>query len=266
MRISNLFILIFYTVLLSAQDSLIGVVKPIHNIQLSLATDGIVDKVFVKEGSIVRQGDALIMLDNVLQRLEMQRRELIYKDDSKLNSTLQEEKILSSLYTSTKELYQKTGGVSKAELQSVKIKYLTSLGESKSLQESKKKEKIEYQIARKLLDQYTLYSPINGIVTKLNIDLGEFVKNTEPIISIVDSSICFVEMNLDKELVSRIKKNQVVSISSGRSENRVSKQATIVYISPIADRSSGLFFVKAEFENKKLDILPGLTVEVRLDN
>ena len=263
----NKFILIFFIgVTLFSQDSFIGVVKPKHSVNLSLSIDGIVDKVLVKEGSVVKEGQSLVVLRNILQKLETQRRKLIWLDKSKLNSSLSEVKILSSLYHSTKELYQTSGGVSKAELQSIKIKYLAALGESKYLKEGEKKEHIEYKIAESLLKQYTLRSPINGTVTRLNIDLGEFVKNIEPILSIVDSSVCYVELNLNKTAVAMIKKDQFVTISSGDSPRKVSKQAKIIFISPVADRSSGLFFVKAEFANEKLEILPGLTVEVSLKN
>lgn len=256
------FILAVLCAQLLAQDSFVGVVKPLHDIKLSLSTDGIVHELFVKEGTVVKKGDPLIKLDDRLQNLETQRRKLIYEDNSKLDSAEAENKILKSLFNSTKQLYEKTSGVSKDELQSLEIKLQSSNGELSFLKESKKKELIEHKIAKELLDQYTLYSPINAQVTKLNIDLGEFVKNTEPIISIVDSSKCFVELNIDKEHIHKIKKEQIVKISSNLKESNVTKEAKIIFISPIADRSSGLFFVKAEFENKNLEILPGLTVNV----
>lgn len=263
MKISKL-IIFFVSLSVFAQDSFVGVVKPKHNINLSLSIDGIVDMVLVKEGSVVKKGDALVVLKNSLQKLETQRRKLIWLDKSKLNSSMSEEEILSSLYHSTKELYETSGGVSKEELQSLKIKYLGALGESRYLKEGEKREQIEYEIADSLLEQYTLLSPINGTVTRVNIDLGEFVKNTEPILSIVDSTTCSVELNLDKLTRDTIKEDQIVTIYSDNAQ--VSKQAKIVFISPIADRSSGLFFVKAEFSNQNLEILPGLTVEVNLIN
>ncbi|MFT5662280.1 MAG: RND family efflux transporter MFP subunit [Sulfurimonas sp.] len=264
MAINKFLVLIILGGSIFAQDTFIGVVKPKHNIKLSLPTDGTVHKIVVKEGSYVKKGNPLIVLDNKLQKLETQRRKMIWEDKSRLNSGLNEEKILSSLYKSTKELYESSGGISKSELQSLEIKYYTALGQLKFIQANEKQESVEYKIAKKLLDQLTLYSPISGVVTKINIDLGEFAKNTEPILSIVDSKTCFVELNVDKDTLSKIKKNQLIAITTVTDSNKVTKKAKIIFISPIADSSSGLFFVKAEFSNKKLEILPGLTVTVSL--
>lgn len=264
MVINKLLVLLVLSIVVYAQESFVGVVKPIHNIKLSLSTDGIVKKVLVHEGSFVKKGDTLIVLDNELQKLETQRRKLINEDRSKVDSSINESEILSSLYESTKKLYENSGGISKSELQSLEIKYLESVAQSQYLQKAEVQENIEYKIAKKLLDQFTLYSPIDGIVTKINIDLGEFVKNTEPILSIVDSAICVVELNIDKDSIDLVKKDQEVTISSGVEPNIIYKKAKIVFISPIADMSSGLFFVKVQFSNSNLEILPGLTVNVSL--
>lgn len=264
MMVNKLFTILISSSLLLGESSFVGVVKPKHNINLSFTTDGVVNKILIKEGSVVKEDKALIVLKNSLQKLETQRRKLIWQDKSKLNSNLSEEKVLSSLYHSTKKLYQDSGGVSKSELQSLQIKYLAAIGETKYLKENEKREKIEYEIAKNVLGQYTLRSPINGIVTRINTDLGEFVKNTEPILSIVDSSTCYVEMNVDKKELSKISLNQILDISSKIGNKLASKKAKIIFISPIADRSSGLFSVKAQFNNEDLEIPPGLTVQVNL--
>lgn len=266
MKISKLLLAPLFSTLLLGDAHFIGVVKPQHNINLSLATDGTVKKVLVKEGSVVKAGEPLVVLENSLQSLETQRRKLIWEDKSKLNSNISAQKILSSLYYATKKLYESSGGVSKSELQSLKIKYLTALGETKYLQENEKKEKIEYEIAKSLLEQYTLRSPISGVVTRVDIDLGEFVKNTEPILSIVDSRSCYVELNLDREAIKKIRKNQLLKVKAEDKSSSIEKEAKVLFISPIADRSSGLFFVKAEFKNENLELLPGLAVEVTLKN
>ena len=58
----------------------------IYDISLSVPIDGPISKVYVKEGSVVKKGDKLLKLDDVLQNLEVKRRMLIWKDISKLKT------------------------------------------------------------------------------------------------------------------------------------------------------------------------------------
>jgi len=258
MKLIKIALLLALQLPLFCEIHLVGVVKPKHDIKLSFSVDGIVKKKHVKEGDVVKKGTRLISLDDELQNFETKRREYIWKNNERSKTKRQEIDILKEIYVSTKELYESSGGVSKEGLLSLQLRYIASSGELNFLQESKKQEKVEYDIAKTLLSKYVLKSPVSGVITEIKSDIGEFAKGSEPIIRIVDSSTCNVELNVESGIVPILRKNKKVTITN----NKESVEGKIIYISPVADKTSGLFFVKAQFQNKKAKILPGLTADV----
>lgn len=245
-------------------NSFTGIVQPINDVNLSFPISGLILKNHTKEGNLVKKGQALIKLDDSLATLEVKKRHLIYKDKSRLNGLKEEEKIVKSMLGVTKKLYSKNGAVSKDEVQSMKIKHASVVSSLNNLLENEKKEKVDYQIANRLLHQYLLKSSINGMITTIKYSKGEWVKQGEPIIRVIDTSECLINLNIKKEEISKFKLFSEVKISLNINDKNILKKGKIVFISPTADFASGLVLVKVKFDNKDYAILPGLEVKVQL--
>ena len=242
----------------------IGIIKPIHNIKVSVPLDGIVEKVYVKEGSMVKKGRKLLRLDDKLQRLELERRRIIWKDKAQLQAALKNKSIQKSLLDSTKELYTKSQAVSKQEVQMLESKYFTLLGEIKMREQNEKKEKVEYKIAKQLLNQYTIVSTINGTVTEINLQKGEWTKTGDATIRIVNADKCFIDINIDERYSSTLKVGNQIDFNVETKNISTKKRGTISFISPMADMASGLVRIKIEFSNTKNRITPGLSAKINI--
>lgn len=242
-----------------------GVIKPIHDVELSFPIDGTILHIFAKEGTRVEIGSKLMKVDDTLQHLEAGRRKLLLDDKTKLSSLKKQNEIIKGLYKSTKDLYLKTGSVSKDELKKLEIRLLSGDGTIQGLQELEKKEELEYKIAMQVLDKYILRSPIKGIVTNVAIEEGEWVKTGGPVIRIVDNSVCYLEVNIEEKHIQSLKLNSKVTISVKSGDQFIDKSAEVVFISPIADQASGLVLIRAQFENKDEKIIPGITGEISFE-
>jgi len=235
-----------------------GIIYAKNSAKMSLQIDGVVASVFVQEGSRITKDCAILKLDDSLQKLELERRKSILDDVAEYESNKKNLVLVKSLYESTKSLYEGTASVSKDEFDNTKMQYQALLGKVDSFEARKAQEKVEYEIAKEVLEKYQLISPISGIVTSLEIHKGEWAKAGEVQAVVVDNSICYVELNIEENIGRQIKAGKKALVSS----SGYKKQGVVTYISPVADKASGLMKVKIEFENPKSNFVIGTLAKV----
>lgn len=243
-----------------------GIISPQYDLNLSLSTDGIVKEIVKKEGGLVKKEDPILILDNKLQNLETQRRKIIWQDTSKLNNLIQQKKVIQKRYDDALDLYNQTKSISFDEITSTKLKLDEIESEIKFNSENEKREELEYTISKEMLDNGILKSPIDGVVTKISVDIGEWVKTGEYIVNVINSKICYVEFNIEKDYLAQIKNKKSLTVTIDEKSNKIQKEAKIEFISPIADRSSGLTLVKVQIDNTDNSITPGLTAILSFDD
>lgn len=262
MRYFLIFILVFCVN--SFAVSFTGVVKPIYEAKVSLETDGIVSSIYLKEGDRVRNGDVILRLDDTLQLLETKRRKIIFEDRTEIESAKKSFDILQNILEKKEELYRQTKAVSLNNLNQLRMQYIKAKGEIESLKAREFKEQIEYKISKEVLEQYKLRSPVNGTITKIVPKKGEWVQTSNEVVHIVDSDICYVEIDIDTSTLSLLELNSEVLIAFGEDDSKVEKTGIVSFISVIADMSSGLVRAKVQFDNKDRIIIPGTTAVVMI--
>jgi RND family efflux transporter MFP subunit len=243
-------------------DGLMGIIKPIYEAKISVATDGIVSKIIKQEGTKVKKGDTIIRLDDKLQALDTKRKKIILDDKIKLNSMKESVEILSKILDSKQDLYDKTKSISLNELNNIKMQFIGAKAEYNTTIKDEEKEKIDYQIAIKLLDYYRVKSPVDGIVTKIEPKIGEWVQSGTQVAYIVNTEICFVEIDIDAKTLDRLSVGSKVDVEVEVNNKLIKKEGKVVFISAVADSSSGLIRTKVNFDNKKDKVTPGLQAKI----
>ncbi len=242
-----------------------GIVIPVHDVELALPIDGVLANVFVKEGDYVKQGDQLLKLDDTLQRLEVGRKRAIYEDLAEYEANRANLVILKSILESTRLLYEKTASVSQVELKNLEMQYYNLQGRIAAQEAKKVQEQMDYEIAREVLARYVLISPLNGMVTVIRRETGEWVRAGEMIVSAVDTSICHAEFNVEEKHARLLKKGKIVSLKVSEGNGLNSRKGTIFFVSSVADKASALIKVKVEFENMTGKVIPGVLAQLALD-
>lgn len=258
--ISSTLLISFSTLLNAAEFT--GIVLPKHHLELTLPIDGKISELFLKEGDNISKEQKILKLDDSLQVLDTKRKELLYKDRSLINSLEKNENLLKEMLGSSKNLYEKTKSVSRDEVASLEIKYYELQGQMLATKQKKLIEEIEYKISSEILKSHTLTSPIDGKITKINSDIGEWVKNGQTIVEVVDYKECFVEFNIEEKYTQGLKIGSNLPIKIKKADALVDKNSEIVFISPVADKSSSLIRIKTKLNNQDLDIVPGLSAFV----
>ncbi|MBV5341893.1 MAG: efflux RND transporter periplasmic adaptor subunit [Deltaproteobacteria bacterium] len=239
-----------------------GIVNPLYEIKLALPLDGVVSKIFVKEGDHVVKAAKLLKLDDALQSLEVTRRKEVYEDNSELDANKKNIVILKALLDSSQKLFESTASISRDEVTNLEMQYHTLNGRINVADAKKKQELIEYNISREVLARYILLAPIDGVVTSVRIKEGEWAKTGEMMITIVDKSVCVVDFNIEERFVRTLKTGRTVSLRVREGDTMTLKKGKIVFVSSVADRASALVKVKVEFENKNGTVIPGVIAQI----
>lgn len=237
-----------------------GIVYSKQEINLSFPLDGIISKIYVKDGDVIKKDAVILKLDDELQALEVERRKEILDDNSEYSANKQNLEIIESLLSSTKELYEKSASVSKDELSNLQMQYLNLKGKVDSHKSKKNQENVEYKISKEVLNRYKLNSPINGVITNLNYEEGEWAKIGEIALTIIDVDNCYVELNIEEPIARNIKLNSKVKVFTNN--NTISKDAIVSYIAPLAESTSALVKVRVLFKNTVPRITPGVIARV----
>ena len=121
--------------------------------------------------------------------------------------------------------------------------------------EVEEQEVLRLQVARlkHQIEQRTVVAPIDGMVTELHRELGEFVSPTTPeVLRIVDVSRLRASFFLQVEEVERLPRSGKIRVRLGTDQVT---SATLEHVSPVADGESGLIEVRVLIDNPELKIL-----------
>lgn len=242
-----------------------GLVQPLHDVTLSSGVGGIVASRRVHPGSKVGAGQVLMVLDDRLQSVEAQRRRVIQEDNSELKATVDRVRIARGLYDDAQKVYDKTGSISRDELARLEADYLSAQGRLEQLQAQKQREKLEQQGAEQEKQMRQLVAPVSGVVTKVDIEPGEWAKPGEALIRLVDASTLVFKTNIPMAAVGGVKQGGVLPVLVEGDGARVAQvPARITFVSPVADAASGLVEVRASIANPGGKLRAGSKAVLRL--
>lgn len=258
--------LLFVSHFAYAADSVVGITKPIHDIELSFPVDGVVSKVLIKEGQKVKKGEELLTLENQLQLQEVQRRHVLLNDKSKLQTSAHNKEVMQELVNNNRQLHNYLGAVSREEVRKLEMQYAGVDGDMSAAKQEKKREAIELQMAQRELERRILRSPIDGVITELAIEQGEWAQPGKMVLHIVDTAKSFLEVNINVgDIYARdLKQNSTLAIQFKAGDRDIQKIGTVTFVSPMVDKSSALVRVKIEFDNSDGAILLGMSATVLL--
>ncbi|HBW35091.1 MAG: RND transporter [Peptococcaceae bacterium BRH_c23] len=244
---------------------------------------GKVQSVNVKVGDTVHEGEVLFTLDTTDMSNTYQLAEARYQNSKdqwdyaktslERTKVLAAEKIANAQQTlaNTKALFD-AGAASKVQLDQAELglKELESTFagqlEQWSVQASDSSLKlVEVQLAqaREALDNATVTAPVSGIVSQVNVQVGNMATSAQAAVSLTNTSSVFSSLSVAENLVNRLTKGQGVKVTvPSVSEN--SLVGKIEHISPASDSKTHLYPLKITLENPDGLIKPGMFAKVEL--
>jgi HlyD family secretion protein len=174
-----------------------GKIQPQTEVKVSANVSGKIIRLGVKEGDRVKKGQFLVELDKARYEADVQQAE------ANLLSAKAGESKAKADFDRVTELFNK-GLASKSELDIANAGYQTAVAQVAQAQALLDR-------AEDALSKTTIYSPMDGTITKLNSETGEIVRGSE-----FQSDVIMVVADLSSmEVQAEVDENDVVYISLG---------------------------------------------------
>lgn len=272
-----------------------GVITGLENSTLSSEIDGTVEKLYFREGEIVKKGDLIAKFNskdaeaNVKQKeaelltiqTELEKLEtvllananlLFLNSDVEYRNALNEfqkySKLYNNGYINILELNEKRNNLAEKE---VKVKNaLNDLNSIKNGPNRKlilsnlksKNEELEFE--KEQLKKYSIITPYNSYIRERYIDLGETVAPYTSLFLISSINNKIVEIELDEKYFGKVKEGDRINIFS-YGDNDVKSYGKIFFISNSVNEKNGTVKIKGDIKENLEKFIYGSTVNVEIN-
>jgi len=203
-----------------------GKIYPFKEVKLSLELPGEVSNIYIQEGDSVVNGDLLLEIeaDNYIASVSQsnaaynQALANLSTSKARLSQAEAQFKIIETDYNRKKQLFENEI-ISAVEYEASQSQYFSALGEKEAAFQAVEAGKYQVQSAQAGLQQTQenlsrtrLYAPMDGIISKLNVEKGEKVVGTA---QMAGTELVTVADFKEMELKIEVGENEVLQISKG---------------------------------------------------
>jgi len=189
-----------------------GTIDPEFKVVITPEVTGEIIELPVKEGDNVKKGDLLIKIKGNQYQAQKDRLEANLKA-SQATLKIREAELnrLTLAFERVKELHKKTL-VSDSELETAESNYLSAKASLEQAQANVSQSKAQLREVLDILYKTTIYSPIDGTITQLNVELAERVLGSG--FSQGTNILTVADLN-NMEAVVEVDENDVILVSIG---------------------------------------------------
>lgn len=255
-----------------------GVLIPVQTVNVASKISGQVVNMGFDVGNTVTAGETLITLETKTLNAQMQQAQssLESANASLVTAKNQVEQVKINLdtaqkaYDRTKALFD-SGSVSQSQMEDATSKlqlaqkqYDSASGPAQSQAEAAiKTADANINSINVQLENATITSPINGIITNRNINPGEVASIGTPLMTIADTSILKLKGTISQEAVPLIKSGDEINVAVDIYPNKVFK-GQISSIGPVAVSTGKYFPIEISIKNSD-NIKAGLSAHAAIN-
>ncbi len=193
-----------------------GKIQPEKEVKISSDVSGEIIALPIKEGQQVKKGDLLVKINPDLYQSGLKRARAAVQN-ARANLSQAEARLISAEqdFKRNKQLFDK-GIISKADFDKAQTNYKVALATRNAARFSVNSALANLNEAQDNLSRTTIYAPISGTVSKLNVEMGERVVGTK---QMTGTEIMRIANLNNMEAVVDINENDIVKIKVGDSAN-----------------------------------------------
>lgn len=223
--------------------------EPYRTIQVATTDMGIVREVLIHEGETVEADQPLVKLDEELVKASQGIAQQNLASRGALNSAEAELRLNSSRVEKFDALVR-SGHARTEELERARMEKDVATARVLIAQEALSVRQRELERTQIELERRTVRSPLNGVVTKIHREVGEFVAPSDPVVvTIVQLDPLLATFSLKPAQASQLRAGRSVQVQFSSVEQPV--KAEVELVSPITDARSGTVRVKVRIPNSQ---------------
>lgn len=223
--------------------------EPYRTIQVATTDLGIVRELLVREGDSVEVDQPLVKLDDELVKASL----AIAKQNLSSRGALTSADAELRLHTARLEKLEplaRDGFARSDELERARSEKEAAAARVLTAQETLQVRQREFDRIQIELQRRTVKSPIQGVVSKLHREVGEFVSPSEPVlITVVQLDPLLATFSLKPTQASQLAAGQPVQVQFASQEQPV--KAEVELVSPVTEARSGTVRVKVRIPNSQ---------------
>ena len=224
-----------------------GFTEPFRDIDIAAPEPGIITQVTVREGQKVQAGQVLTHLDSEVHTALLAIAEQAKRANGRLEALLAELNLRRDRLAKFEELLSQ-GHARQEEIEKARMELEVAEAQVKAAREDLLIKELEFRKIQIQLDRRTITSPIDGVVTQLHKDVGEFVAPNAPeILTIVQLDPLLATFSILSPHAETLSLDQAVRIRFPVSKRTV--EGLVTFISPVTDAESGMVRVKVRVAN-----------------
>ncbi|GHV30552.1 RND transporter [Synergistales bacterium] len=249
-----------------------GKVQPLSLVSVGTQTSGMLQELYVDYNSVVKKGQLIAVIDPKIQRANLaSANAALASAQAELLETRANLALANQNFERSRRLYSGEL-IARSEFENSETSAKTAaarlrVAEARVAQQRASVEKAQFDL------EYTkIYSPVDGVVVKRAVDVGQTVAasyNTPTIAEIAeDLSRMKVEVNIDEADIGSVRTGQRAEFTvDAFADRKFEGEVSQVRMSPAAENNVISYTVIVSFVNHQIEgrnLIPGMTANVTL--
>ena len=236
-----------------------GLIEPRMVVKLGSPIPGVLDRVMVDRGQMVREGQVVASLRSAVEKSAMDLARERAKMEAAIKSKEQELAFAERNCKRLKPLYENKALPFKEWDDAETKRNLAQLQLAEAL-ENKRLAELEYKRNEEVVNRMSIRCPVNGVVVDRFLAPGEFVED-RPIIEVAQIDPLYVEVVLPVQMLGAVTVGMNGRIKPERPVEGA-YTAKVIVVDRVVDAASSTFRVRLELPNPDYRVPAGLKCKV----
>lgn len=239
------------------------VIEPQQVVKLASPVVGVIGRLDVDRGDLVRQGQIVGKLEDGVEAAALELARARATNEYTIKSIEARLDYLQKKYARLEELHAKAVS-SRAALEEAEAEAKATEQQLKEARLNRELAYLQMRQAEEVLNQRTLRSPINGVVVERTLVPGEYRNEQTPILTLAEIDTLRVEVFVPTSFYGQIVNGSKAQI---RPEEPIkgTYTATVTVVDHVLDAASGTFGVRLALPNPDLQLPGGIRCKVVFD-
>jgi RND family efflux transporter MFP subunit len=235
------------------------VIEPNKIAEVSSAVTGVIDKLAVKRGQLVKQGQVVATLKSSIEKATVELARVRSERDQAIKAKRARLEFTQRRLERNQELFAQNL-ISEQIVDEAETDVLLAELELGEFLEDRVIAILELERAEEALEIRTIRSPFNGVVVDVLVASGESIEN-KPLLKIASIDPLNVEVIAPVQLFGKIKKGMKAEVVP---EQPIGGKHTarVVIVDRVLDAASGTFGIRLQLSNRKYKLPAGLRCQV----
>lgn len=234
-----------------------------NQVDVEAQREGVVAKVNVDAGTMVRKGQLLGTLDDRQIAADKEAADAkVRSAAADLKGWEGEVKVLQSDRERAEKMWE-AQLITKQDLEHAQFKVEADESEVERARENLKNAQATARSLALELEKTRIVAPFSGVVARRYVRAGERVALGDRLFWVTAVAPLRVKFTLPERFLGHVKKGDELPVTSA-DDDRLKHTAKVLQVSPVVDPSSGTIEVLAEVVGVAADLRPGMTANVRL--